>query len=80
MAYNNDSGGIGILGVLVGALIVIVLGAGLLFYSGQLGGGGDSATVNIDGSKATTGTSGGSSGGASKSAPSTPAPSGGSKQ
>ena len=35
---EGSSGGIGVLGVLVGALIVIVVGGGLLFATGNLGG------------------------------------------
>lgn len=34
---DNGSGGVGVLGVLVGALIVIVVGGGLLFASGKIG-------------------------------------------
>ena len=33
----DNSAGIGVMGVLVGALIVIVVGGGLLFASGKLG-------------------------------------------
>ena len=49
---DNSSGGIGVLGVLVGALIVIVIGGGLLFATGQIGGK-DSATLKIDVPKTT---------------------------
>lgn len=83
MADNSGSGGIGVLGVLVGALIVIVVGAGLLFYSGQIGDGDSSTTLNIDTQKSTTGASGSGSssgGGSSTPTPSSPAPSGGTKQ
>ena len=34
---DSGSGGIGVLGVLIGALIVIVVGGGLLFATGNLG-------------------------------------------
>ena len=51
---DNGSGGVGVLGVLVGALIVIVVGAGILFATGQIGGK-DTATLKIDVPK-TTGT------------------------
>ena len=34
---DGSSGGIGVLGVLVGALIVIVVGAGVLFATGTFG-------------------------------------------
>jgi hypothetical protein len=37
MAKGN-SGGVGVLGVLVGALIVIVVGGGVLFGTGMIGG------------------------------------------
>ena len=36
---DNGSGGIGVLGVLVGALIVVVVGFGVLYATGNLGGG-----------------------------------------
>jgi len=35
---EGDSGGTGVLGVLVGALIVIVVGGGILYATGMLGG------------------------------------------
>jgi hypothetical protein len=35
---NGDSGGVGVLGVLIGALIVIVVGGGILFGTGVIGG------------------------------------------
>jgi hypothetical protein len=44
---DNGSGGVGVLGVLVGALIVIVVGGGLLFATGNLGGG-KSSTVKVE--------------------------------
>ena len=34
----DNSAGIGVMGVLVGALIVIVVGAGILFATGTIGG------------------------------------------
>jgi len=34
---DNSSGGVGVLGVLVGALIVIVVGGGIVFATGTLG-------------------------------------------
>jgi hypothetical protein len=34
---DGSSGGVGVLGVLVGALIVIVVGGGILFATGNLG-------------------------------------------
>ncbi len=50
---DGGSGGIGVLGVLVGALIVIVVGGGILFATGNLGGG-KSSTVKIELPKVTT--------------------------
>ena len=44
---DNGSGGIGVLGVLVGALIVVIVGAGLLFATGQIGGK-DTAVLKIE--------------------------------
>ena len=46
MADNNSGGGIGVLGVLVGALIVIVIGGGLLFATGNLGN--NTSTVKLE--------------------------------
>lgn len=43
---DNSGGGIGVLGVLVGALIVIVIGGGLLFATGNLGN--NSSTVKLE--------------------------------
>ena len=34
---EGSSGGVGVLGVLVGALIVIVVGGGILFATGTIG-------------------------------------------
>lgn len=34
---EGSSGGVGVLGVLVGALIVIIVGGGLLFVTGTIG-------------------------------------------
>ncbi len=44
---EGSSGGIGVLGVLIGALIVIAVGGGLLFATGTIGGGG-SSTVKVE--------------------------------
>ncbi len=44
---EGSSGGIGVLGVLIGALIVVVVGGGLLFGTGILGGGGEK-TVKVE--------------------------------
>jgi hypothetical protein len=43
---EGSSGGIGVLGVLVGALIVIVVGGGILYATGTLGS--KSSTVKIE--------------------------------
>ncbi len=46
---EGGSGGVGVLGVLIGALIVIVVGGGLLFATGNLGGGGSgSKTIKVE--------------------------------
>ncbi|MGB7257452.1 MAG: hypothetical protein ACRECC_12190 [Pseudolabrys sp.] len=47
MADNSGGGGIGVLGVLIGALIVIVVGGGLLFATGHIGGSNHS-TVKLE--------------------------------
>jgi membrane protein DedA with SNARE-associated domain len=44
MAAN--SGGIGVMGVLVGAMIVIVVGAGLLYATGMIGS--NTSTLKIE--------------------------------
>jgi hypothetical protein len=49
---DGSSGGVGVLGVLVGALIVIVVGGGLLFATGNLGQ--KSSTVKVELPKITT--------------------------
>jgi len=49
---EGSSGGVGVLGVLVGALIVIVVGGGLLFATGNLGQ--KSSTVKVELPKVTT--------------------------
>jgi len=49
---EGGSGGVGVLGVLVGALIVIVVGGGLLFATGNLGQ--KSSTVKVELPKVTT--------------------------
>ena len=48
MSDGNGGGGIGVLGVLVGALIVIVVGGGILFATGNLGGGGKTSTLKVE--------------------------------
>lgn len=49
---NDNSGGVGVLGVLVGALIVIVVGGGLLFATGNIGQ--KSSTVKVEMPKIST--------------------------
>jgi len=49
---DGSSCGVGVLGVLVGALIVIVVGGGLLFATGNLGQ--KSSTVKVELPKITT--------------------------
>jgi hypothetical protein len=44
---DGGSNGVGVLGVLVGALIVIVVGGGFLFATGHLGNSGHS-TVKVE--------------------------------
>ncbi|MBI2715393.1 MAG: hypothetical protein HYX37_13220 [Rhizobiales bacterium] len=43
---DGNSGGVGVLGVLVGALIVIVVGGGILFATGTIGS--KSSTVKVE--------------------------------
>ncbi len=52
MAEGN-SGGVGVLGVLVGALIVIVVGGGILFASGNFGKS-SSPTLKVEAPKIST--------------------------
>jgi len=49
----DSSGGVGVLGVLVGALIVIIVGGGILFATGTLGS--KPSTVKVELPKITTG-------------------------
>jgi hypothetical protein len=44
---SDGSGPSGILGVIVGAILVIVVGAGVLMYSGKLSGGGGGGGANV---------------------------------
>jgi hypothetical protein len=48
MAENGGGGGIGVLGVLIGALIVIVVGGGILFATGKIGGGSQTSTIKLE--------------------------------
>lgn len=45
---DNGGGGVGVLGVLVGALIVIVVGGFLLFGTGMFGGSSTTSTVKVE--------------------------------
>jgi len=47
----DGSAGTGILGVLVGAVLVIVIGAAVLMVTGQFGNSGPSLTIRLPGSK-----------------------------
>jgi hypothetical protein len=49
----DNSGGMGVMGVLIGALIVIVVGGGILFATGTIGS--QSSTVKRELPKVTTG-------------------------
>jgi hypothetical protein len=53
MAMAKDSGGIGLAGVLLGAVLVLVVGGGLLFATGNLGNSGP--TLKIELPKVSTG-------------------------
>jgi hypothetical protein len=48
---SDNSGGIGVMGVLVGTLIVIMVGGGLLFATGTIG---SKSTVKLELPKVTT--------------------------
>ena len=50
---EGSSGGVGVLGVLVGALIVIVVGGGILFATGTIGS--KTSTMKVELPKVTTG-------------------------
>ena len=49
----DSSGGTGVMGVLVGALIVVLVGGGLLFATGTIGGS-ESSSVTLELPKVTT--------------------------
>jgi hypothetical protein len=51
---DGNSGGIGVMGVLVGALIVIVVGGGILFATGTIGSK-NTSSLKIELPKVTTG-------------------------
>ena len=43
----DNSGGMGLAGVLIGALLVVVIGGGLLFMTGVIGGKQNTPSVSI---------------------------------
>jgi hypothetical protein len=45
---EGGSGGVGILGVLIGALLVIMVGGGILYATGAIGGGGHTTTLKVE--------------------------------
>jgi hypothetical protein len=49
---DNGSGGVGVLGVLVGALIVVLVGGGIMFATGMIGSNSGSTNVKIEMPKA----------------------------
>ena len=51
---DGNSGGVGVLGVLIGALIVIVVGGGLLFATGNFGGKSSGPTLKVEAPKIST--------------------------
>ena len=48
MAENSGGGGMGVLGVLIGALIVIVVGGGILFATGMIGNNSHTSTIKVE--------------------------------
>ena len=52
---ENGSGGVGVLGVLVGAMLVVMVGIGVLFATGHIGGGSNTAAIKIEAPKTTGG-------------------------
>ena len=52
---EGGSGGTGVLGVLVGALIVIIVGGGILYSTGMLGNQKSAGSLKIEVPKITTG-------------------------
>ena len=51
---DNGSGGIGVLGVLVGALVVILVGGAILFGTGMIGSNTGTTNVKVELPKVTT--------------------------
>jgi hypothetical protein len=54
MADNGGGGGVGILGVLVGALIVVLVGGGIMFATGMIGSKSNTTTLKVEMPKVTT--------------------------
>ena len=55
MADGGGSGGVGILGVFVGAILVVMVGVGVLFATGKIGGSGSNTSrLKVELPKATT--------------------------
>lgn len=51
MADNGSGGASGVLGVLVGAMLVLFIGAAILMGTGKLGNTGPSYTIKMPGAK-----------------------------
>jgi hypothetical protein len=45
---DNGSGGVGVLGVLVGALIVVLVGGGIMFATGMIGSNSSTTTLKVE--------------------------------
>jgi hypothetical protein len=45
---ESGSGGVGVLGVLVGALIVILVGGGIMFATGMIGSNSTTTTLKVE--------------------------------
>jgi hypothetical protein len=54
MADNGGGGGVGVLGVLVGALIVVLVGGGIMFATGMIGSQSNTTTLKVEMPKTTT--------------------------
>jgi hypothetical protein len=54
MADNGGGGGVGVLGVLVGALIVVLVGGGIMFATGMIGSQSNTTTLKVEMPKSTT--------------------------
>jgi hypothetical protein len=54
MADNGGGGGVGVLGVLVGALIVVLVGGGIMVATGMIGSQSNTTTLKVEMPKTTT--------------------------